>query len=131
MRGFIQYFIKYPIAANLLMVGLLILGVVGFMNMKTTFFPETPSRIINIQIVYPGASPEEIEEGIINKIEDNLKGLTGVERFTSVSRENSGSVIVEVLQEYDADVIIQDVKNAVDRISSFPVGMEPPVIYKQ
>lgn len=131
MRGFINYFIKYGVAANLLMVGLLILGVVSIFSIKSTFFPETESRIISIQIVYPGASPEEIEEGVISKIEENLKGLTGVERYTSVSSENSGVVTVEVFKGYDTDVILQDVKNAVDRINSFPVGMEPAVVYKQ
>ncbi len=131
MREFINYFIKYPIAANLLMFGLLIMGGTSLLSLKTTFFPETPSRIISIQAIYPGASPEEVEEGIINKIEDNLKGLTGVERYTSVSQENSGTVTVEVLKEYDTDVILQDVKNAVDRVSSFPAGMEPLVIYKR
>ncbi|MCG8329079.1 MAG: efflux RND transporter permease subunit [Chitinophagales bacterium] len=131
MKRFINYFIKYPIAANLLMFGILILGIVGGSNMKSTFFPEVESRNISIQIVYPGASPEEIEEGIVSKIEENLKGVTGVERYTSVSRENSGSVTVEVFKGYDTDIILQDVKNAVDQISSFPVGMEPPVVYKR
>ncbi len=131
MTSLIKYFIKYPVAANLLMFSLLIMGVVGGLNMKSTFFPEQESRVISIQVVYPGASPEEVEEGIINKIEDNLKGLTGIERYTSVSKENSGTVTVEVFREYDTDVILQDVKNAVDRINSFPVGMEPPVIYKR
>lgn len=131
MRGIILYFIKYPIAANLVMVGILALGWVGVNGIKSTFFPEVESRIISIQTVYPGASPQEVEEGIINKIEENLKGLTGVERFTSVSRENSGTVTVEVLKGYNTDVVLQDVKNAVDRINSFPVGMEPAVVYKQ
>ncbi|WP_116109300.1 efflux RND transporter permease subunit [Lewinella sp. IMCC34191] len=131
MRGFINYFIKYPVAANLLMFGLLIMGVLSLTQMKSTFFPETPSREIFIQVVYPGAGPEEVEEGIVNKIEENLKGLTGIERYTSVSSENSGTITVEVLKGYDADIILQDVKNEVDRVSSFPTGMEPPVIFKQ
>ncbi|MEM6377922.1 MAG: efflux RND transporter permease subunit, partial [Bacteroidota bacterium] len=130
MKGIINYFIKYPIAANLLMFALLIMGVAGLLNMKATFFPEVESRTISIRTTYPGSSPEEIEEGIVNKIEENLKGLTGVERVTSVSNENAGSVTVEILKGYDTDIILQDVKNAVDRISSFPAGMEPPVIYK-
>ncbi|GAB5551663.1 MAG: efflux RND transporter permease subunit [Saprospiraceae bacterium] len=112
------------------MFGLLIMGIAGLLNMKSTFFPEVESRTISIQTVYPGSSPEEIEEGIVNKIEENLKGLTGVERVTSVSNENAGTVTIEVLKGYDTDIILQDVKNAVDRISSFPAGMEPPVIYK-
>ncbi|GJM34710.1 MAG: multidrug transporter AcrB [Saprospiraceae bacterium] len=131
MRNFINYFIKYPVAANLLMFGLLILGLVGMRSMKSTFFPEVESRIINIQAIYPGASPEEIEEGIVKKIEENLKGLTGVERYTSVSSENSGVITIEVFKGYDTDIILQDVKNAVDRINSFPVGMEPPIIFKR
>ena len=131
MRGIVHYFIKYPVAANLLMFGILILGYFGATNMKTTFFPEVESRIISIQTIYPGASPEEIEEGIVAKIEDNLKGLTGVERYTSVSSENSGAITVEVLKGFDTDLVLQDVKNAVDRINSFPTGMEPPVIYKR
>lgn len=130
MRSIIQYFIKYPIAANLLMFSILALGFVGLSSMKSTFFPEVESRIISIQVTFLGASPEEIEEGVINKIEENLKGVTGVERVTSISRENAGSVSVEVFKGYDTDLVLQDVKNAVDRISSFPVGMEPPVIYK-
>ncbi|NJB87785.1 multidrug efflux pump subunit AcrB [Lewinella marina] len=131
MRGFIHYFIKYPVAANLIMFGLLLMGGVSLMQMKSTFFPEFASRTISIQVIYPGASPEEVEEGIVNKIEENLKGLTGIERYTSVSSENSGNITVEVLKGYDTDLVLQEVKNEVDRINSFPVGMEPPVIFKQ
>lgn len=130
MRSIISYFIKYPIAANLLMFTIFALGLVGMFNMKSTFFPEVESRIISIQITFLGASPEEVEEGVINKIEENLKGVTGVERVTSASRENAGTLSVEIFKGYDTDIALQDVKNAVNRISSFPVGMEPPVIYK-
>ena len=112
------------------MILLFIVGLVGMSQMKTTFFPEVESRVISIRAIYPGSSPEEIEEGIVSKIEENLKGLTGIERVTSVSSENSASVTVEILKGYDTDVILQDVKNAVDGINSFPVDMEPVTIYK-
>jgi multidrug efflux pump subunit AcrB len=130
MKSIIDYFIKNEIAGNILMILLFIVGVFGFFQMKTTFFPEIESRIINIQCIYPGSSPEEIEEGVISKIEENLKGLTGLERVTSISSENSGTVTVEVLKGYDTDIVLQDVKNAVDRINSFPIDMEPLVIFK-
>jgi len=91
MRSIVKYFIKNEIAGNILMILLFILGLVGLSQMKTTFFPEVESRLISIQAVYPGSSPEEIEEGIVSKIEENLKGLTGIERVTSV--ENLGRVM--------------------------------------
>lgn len=130
MRSIIAYFIKNPIAGDLLMVGILILGIFGMLNMKSTSFPEVESRLIVVQVVYPGSSPEEIEQGIVSKIEENLKGLTGLEQVTSVSSENTGQVNVEVAKGYDTDLVIQDVRNAVDRISAFPAGMEPPTIFK-
>ncbi|MEM7106175.1 MAG: efflux RND transporter permease subunit [Bacteroidota bacterium] len=131
MRSIVTFFLKNPVASNLLMVLLLIFGYFGLMSMKSTFFPVAESRLISVRIVYPGASPEEVERGVILKIEDNLKGLTGVERVSSVSSENSGVVSIEVLQNFDTDLVLRDVKNAIDRIPSFPVGMEPPIIYKQ
>jgi len=131
MRQFIAYFIKYPITGNVLMVVLLLFGVMGLTSLKSTFFPESETKIIAIELAYPGASPEEIEEGVVAKIEDNLEGVTGIDRVTSVSRENAGSVTVEIKRGNDIDAILSDVKNAVDRISSFPGGLEPPVIYKR
>ncbi|MCK5077824.1 MAG: efflux RND transporter permease subunit, partial [Calditrichia bacterium] len=107
-----------------------VFGYLAFKNINTTFFPNIPSRIIIVTASYPGASPEEIEEGITLKIEDNLKGLTGVDRVTSVSRENFAQITVELQTGQDANVLLQEVKNAVDQVSSFPVGMEQLKVYK-
>jgi len=131
MRGVITHFIKYPVAANVIILAFILLGTMGIFSLKSSFFPLSESRIVSIQMNYPGASPEEMEEGIVLKIEDNLRGLIGVERFTSVSSENSASITVEILKGYDIDVVLSDIKNAVDRVPSFPVGMEPPIISKQ
>ncbi len=131
MRQLINYFIKYPISGNVLMVIIFIFGILGLLSLRSTFFPEAETRLIVVQVTYPGASPEEIEEGIVNKIEDNLKGTTGVDRVTSVSSENSGRVTVEIKTGNDIDEVLQEVKNAVDQISSFPANMEAPIIFKQ
>ena len=131
MRNLIAYFIKYPVAGNTLMVLIFIFGYFGLQSWKKNFFPVSESRILKIETVYPGSSPEEIEKGIVLKIEDNLRGVTGIEQISSVSRENSGVITIEVVRSYSTDMVLQDVKNAVDRIPSFPDGMEPPVIYKQ
>ena len=130
MRKIISYFIKYPVSTNVLIFGFVIFGYFSMMNMGASFFPLIPNRNVTIQVIYPGASPEEVEEGIILKIEDNLRGVTGIERFTSKSSENAGNVTVEVLKGYDMDEAYRDVKNAVDQIASFPADMEPIVVFK-
>lgn len=130
MKQIISYFIKYPVSANVFVLAFAVFGTIALFSLKSSFFPLAESRIINIQLVYPGASPEEVEEGIILKIEDNLRGITGIERFTSVSSENSGTITIEVEKDYNTATALEDVKNAVNRINSFPVDMEPPVIFK-
>lgn len=130
MRTIIAYFIRYHVAVNVIVLAFLIFGVVGALSLKSSFFPLTDSQNISINVAYPGASPQEIEEGIVLKIEDNLKGLEGVERVTSTSRENSGSINVEIEKGKDIDFMLLEVKNAVDRVPSFPIGMEPLVVSK-
>ncbi len=131
MKGFISYFIKYPVAVNIAILGFFILGFIGMLSMRSSFFPLQDSKFINISVVFPGASPAEMEEGVVLKIEDNLRGLLGVDRFNSQSRENTASITIEATKGYDIDVLLADVKNAVDKVPSFPAEMEPPVVAKQ
>jgi len=130
MRNVIAYFIKYHVAVNVVIVAFLVFGIVGALSLKSSFFPLTDSKNITINVTYPGASPQEVEEGIVLKIEDNLKGLEGVDRVTSNSRENSGVINVEIEKGRDIDFMLLEVKNAVDRVPSFPSGMEPLVVSK-
>ena len=115
----------------MVILAFLIFGVIGILKLKSSFFPLLEAEIISINIAYPGAAPQEIEEGVVLKIEDNLKGLIGVERVTSVSRENGGSITVEIDADEDIDAMLSEVKNAVDRVPNFPTGMEPLVVAKQ
>lgn len=130
MQKIIEYFIKYPVAVNVLMFAFILGGIQGLLRMNSSYFPLLPSENISISVAYPGASPEEMEEGVILKIEDNLRGLVGIDRFTSVSSENSASINIEMEDDYDIDILLADVKNAVDRVPSFPVDMEPAIISK-
>lgn len=130
MRNIIAYFIRYHVAVNVIIIAFFIFGVVGAVSLKSSFFPLTESKNISINITYPGASPQEVEEGIVLKIEDNLKGLEGVDRVTSTSRENTGSINVEIEKGRDIDFMLLQVKNAVDRVPTFPTGMEPLIVSK-
>ncbi|WP_290696536.1 efflux RND transporter permease subunit [Lacinutrix sp.] len=131
MRKLIAYFIKHSVAVNIVMWTFIVFGVVGAINLKSSYFPLIDSKNININVTYPGASPQEVEEGIVLKIEDNLKGLDGIERVTSTSRENSGTINIEIQKGKDIDFMLLEIKNAVDRVPSFPVGMEPLIVAKQ
>lgn len=131
MRKVIAYFIRYHVAVNVFIIAFFCFGIIGVLSLKSSFFPLIDSKIININIAYPGASPQEIEEGIVLRIEDNLKGLKGVDRVTSVSRENSGSITVEIKKGQNIDFMLLEVKNAVDRVPSFPTGMEPLIVAKR
>lgn len=130
MKKVISYFIKFPVAVNVIILAFVIFGWLGIKSMKSSFFPLTESQNIRISLTYPGASPLEMEEGIVLKIEDNLKGIVGIDRVTSTSRENSAIINIEVIKGKNIDVVLADVKNAVDRVPSFPSGMEPPIISK-
>ena len=130
MKKLISYFIKYPVAVNIIIIAFAVLGWLGYSNLSSSFFPLTKSKLISINVVYPGASPQEMEEGVVLKIEDNLKGVIGVERITSKSRENSASIRVEILKGYDINVVLADIKNAVDKVPNFPSAMEPAVVAK-
>lgn len=130
MKKIITYFIKYEVAVNVVIVALTIFGFVGMFSLKSSFFPLQESKIISINITYPGSAPEEIEEGIILKIEDNLKGIEGIDRTTAVARESGGSITIEIEYGEDIDDMLIEVKNAVDRVPNFPIGMEPLIVAK-
>ncbi|MDG2208406.1 MAG: efflux RND transporter permease subunit, partial [Flavobacteriales bacterium] len=126
-----HYFVRYNLVGDLLMIVILASGFIGLSNLRSNFFPESASKTILVQVVYPGASPSEIEEGIVAKIEENLQGIAGLDQVKSVCNENAGNITILVNKADETDAILQNVKNAVDRIASFPVGMEPPIVFKQ
>ena len=131
MKTVIEFFVKYKVWTNVVLFSVVGFGILFFYNMRYSSFPEIPPDVISIQVVYPGASPEEVEEGVVLKIEENIDGIEGIERITSTSRENFGTVTVELIKDTDLEKALNDVKNAVDRINSFPVGAEKPIIFEQ
>ena len=131
MRRVIAFFIRYPIWTHVLLFSVIGFGLISLTDLRYSFFPQITPSIITIQVAYPGASPDEVAEGVVLKIEENLDGLQGVDRVTSVSRENFATVTVEITRDAELDKVLNDVKNAIDRINSFPVDVEKPVIFEQ
>jgi multidrug efflux pump subunit AcrB len=131
MKKIIEQFVAYPIYANLIIAFVILAGGLAMMNMNKAFFPETESRMITVSVFYPGASPVEMEEGVTSRIEEAIRGLIGIKEINSTSVENSARVMIETTGEYDINETLQEVKNAVDGISSLPTAAERPIVAKQ
>jgi multidrug efflux pump subunit AcrB len=126
--GAIAWMARNSVAANLLMMVILVAGLLGLSRVKQEVFPEFDLDLVNITVVYPGASPADVEQGIILAVEEAVRGVDGVKRVSSQARENGGVVAVELLLNADPDKVLQDVKNEVDRISTFPEEAEEPIV---
>jgi len=119
---------SHPVAANLLMAALLIGGLFSAYNIKQEVFPEFSLDVVGISISYPGASPAEIETGVLMVTEDAVRGIDGVKKVTSSASEGRGGVSVEMLAGADIQRALQNVKNAVDRITTYPEDVERPTV---
>ncbi len=130
-KGVIGYFAHNPVAANLLMVTVIILGLFSYFTLQRQMFPNIETNRIEIRATYPGASPREIEESILVKIEESLKDVTEIERSISRAFRSSGSVSLEIDSEESLTDVLDKVKLRVDGIATFPAAMEPLVVYQR
>jgi multidrug efflux pump subunit AcrB len=127
-KGIIAWFARNSVAANLLMWVLIIGGLFGTVTINKQIFPTFELNFLSITVAYPGAAPQEIEEGINIKIEEAIQDINGIKKVTSVAREGVGSVTIEVEDSYDPQDILDDVKLRIDAISTFPENIEKPTI---
>ena len=128
MKRAVAWFAENSVAANLLMVIILVAGIITISNVKKEIFPEMSLDMISIRVPYRGAAPEEVEEGVCVRIEEAIQGLEGIKKITSTASEGMGSVMVEVLPSHDTRELLDDVKSRVDAIETFPDETEKPVI---
>ena len=123
-KGIIAWFARNTIAANLLMVFILIGGGLTALTINKQMFPQLEFNWISYTAPYPGAAPQEVEEGITIKIEEALKSVQGLKRVITYSNRNFSNGWFEVELDYDSQVVLEEVKSAIDAIPSFPEGME-------
>lgn len=128
MRALIRWFVDNPIAANFLMLAMLIGGFVGAEIVKKETFPTYSGNRVDVNMTYPGASSSEVEQQIIVRIEEAVADLPGIFQITSESRQGYGQVNISVVDGYDVRELLADVKSRVDAINTFPVSAERPVI---
>ena len=128
MKGVVAWFAENHVTANLLMIFILVAGIATGLTMKLEVFPETSLDRISISMAYPGASPAEVEEGIVRRIEESVAGLAGIKRIDSVAREGAGFISIEVIKDWDLKELLDEVKAEIDRITTFPEEAEEPVV---
>lgn len=127
-KGLIAWFARNPVAANLLMILIISLGVLSVFNIKKEIMPKIDTRVIEVSQVYPGAAPSEVEKGIILKMEEALKDVDGIKRIESHAYDSMARLWVEIHQGYNLDALLNEIKIQLDSISSVPAEAEKPVI---
>ena len=128
LRGLIAAGVHNPVLANVIMVCILVGGYLSGRALVTETYPEFSLDRISIEATYPGASPEDVEQGVCTKIEEALEGLAGIRRIRSRASENEALVLVWLREVADPRLLMLDIKDRVDRIDTFPPEVEHPVI---
>jgi len=130
-KGLIAWFASNHVAANLLMILILAFGIISSFNIRKQTTPDFELNWVQIRVPYLGAAPQEVEEGVVVKIEEAIQDIPGIVEINSRAFEGLGSVTVEVATGEDINEILTEVKTRIDAISTFPGLTEKPVIYKQ
>lgn len=128
IKGPIAWMANNSVAANILMLVFLVGGFLMVLNIKQEVFPKFDLDEVRVSVAYPGASPEEVEQGVILPIEEAIQDIEGIKKVTSTANEGSGSVSIEVVETKDLQRVYEDVKNAVDRITTFAEDVEKPIV---
>ncbi|GBC63976.1 AcrB/AcrD/AcrF family protein [Desulfonema ishimotonii] len=128
MKNILAAFARNTVFANILLFLIFLAGgmAVSFMIRET--FPEFSLDMISVSVPYPGADPEEVEEGISRKIEEAVEGEEGVSQYTTTSSEGVGTALIEIKENYDISEVLDRVRSKIDAISTFPADAEKPVI---
>ncbi|MDH4202782.1 MAG: efflux RND transporter permease subunit [Phycisphaerae bacterium] len=127
-KGLIAWMVHNRVTPNLMMFIFLIGGTILAFTIKKEVFPEFDMDIVTVRVPYPGSSPEEVEQGIILSVEEAIRGLEGVKEVTATASEGSGMVTAELLEGANQQKVYQDIKQEIDRITTFPIDAEEPEV---
>ena len=129
-KGIIAWFARNHVAANLLMFVIVLTGIISALTIRTQITPDLEADRITIDIPFPGASPGEVESGVISRLEEAIRDIEGIEQMRTYSRKSMGTMRLDIESDAEIQVVMDEVKIAIDRISSFPSSIEKPIIYR-
>lgn len=124
----IRYFAQHPTAANLLMAGFIILGLLNLPGLLLETFPQIPIKRITVTVAYPGATSADVERTVCRRIEDALDGIENIDELKCDSRENLALATVKIMEGKDIDQLMLDIDREINAIDDFPEGVEDPII---
>jgi multidrug efflux pump subunit AcrB len=131
LTGIIAWFTHNSVAANLLMVFILVAGYFSYQGINKKMFPEFNTNSIQVMVPHLGAAPEEVEQSVILKVEESLEDIEGIKRITATAREGLGIVTIELQSGYSMSEKLDEVQMQVDAITTFPAQTEKPIVSKQ
>ncbi|TQV87675.1 efflux RND transporter permease subunit [Aliikangiella coralliicola] len=130
LTGIIAWFARNPVAANLLMIGIIIGGLFSYSTINKKMFPEFNPNSITVSVPHLGAAPEEVEKSVILKVEEALENIEGIKRMTSYAFEGNGQVNLELESGYSLSEMLDEVQMQIDAITTFPAQTEKPIVTK-
>jgi len=130
-EGAIAFMARNSIAANLLMIILIGGGIWTMYNIQKEVFPQFQLDYVEVNVVYPGAAPAEVEQGILLPVEEAIRGIQGIKEITSTANEGSGNILIELVAGTDRMQAFQDIDQGVRRIQTFPDDIERPQVNLQ
>ncbi|MGB0222804.1 MAG: efflux RND transporter permease subunit, partial [Luminiphilus sp.] len=128
MNGLIAWWVRNSVAANLLMAFIVVSGFFAWASIEREVQPIVKLPLVQVSLVWPGASPKEMEQQVIRRVEASIKNLDNLRRYNSEAREGFGQVSLEAFPRSDLTEFKEDVRDAVDSITSLPRDLEPPRI---
>ena len=126
----IRYFAGHPTAANLLMIGFIVIGAVAWPSLQRETFPRIEPNKVEVRVAYPGARPEDVEEALCQRIEDAVDGVTNVDEILCESNEGIAKAIVKMAEGTDFDRFTSDIKSEIEAIKDFPEIAEKPTVHQ-
>ncbi|WP_062260290.1 efflux RND transporter permease subunit [Endozoicomonas arenosclerae] len=129
-KGFIAWFANNSVAANLLMIMIVVAGLMTAFTIKKRMFPDFAVNTVQVEVIYPGAGPEDVEQGVLVKLEESLRDISGIKKVVSITWEGYGRLRVELESGYEIDQLYDDVKTAVEGVTNLPTEAEEPTVTK-
>ncbi|NLX97291.1 MAG: efflux RND transporter permease subunit, partial [Rhodopirellula sp.] len=128
MTTMLTWCARNRVAANFFMLMIFMAGFTSVAKIQRELFPQVSLDTVSVSVLYPGATPVEVEEGIVLRIEEAISGLEGIEEIQAIAAEGLGTVNVKVEPGYQTSALLNQIKTRVDAISTFPIDAEKPVV---